>query len=54
MKKYLVIPCVLIVLFLGIRVLLTSSNMLQMTFALIGMLLVLFGIFKEYGKADKK
>lgn len=54
MKKYLMVPFLLIILFLGIWVLLTSNNMLQMTFALIGMLLVLFGVFKEYGKADKK
>lgn len=54
MKKYLVVPFALIIIFLGVKVLLTSNNIWQMMFASIGMLLFLFGVFREYSKIKTK
>ncbi len=54
MKKYLVVPCTLVIICLGVRVLFTSNNVVQMLFAFIGMLLFLFGMLREYKKMDKK
>ena len=53
MRKYLIVLSALIIIFLGIKVLLMSSNIWQMAFAVIGMMMFFFGAFREHSKINK-